>query len=267
MSRIRSVKPEFWSDGKVSRVSRDARLLFLGLLNESDDEGRQIGSPKRVAGIVFPHDDDVSATEVRGWLSELEREELVKPYRSGGVDYLLIPGFLKHQKPQHPSASRLPHPDEADPPEQPHEDLRKPHEDLTPVVVVDLGVDLGGSSSSVAPSVRPRTPPEAVFDAWKESAGKNGGTQFSPERRRLVARALKNYPLEDVIDAVRGWRHSPHHRGENDRQTVYNDLDVLLRDAKHIEMFRDYERGTAPQGAGIDTAGDSIRRMRAMEGR
>jgi hypothetical protein len=50
------------------------------------------------------------------------------------------------------------------------------------------------------------------------------------------------YPLADLLDAVCGWKRSPHHRGENDRGKPYNDLELLLRDSKHIEEFRDLER-------------------------
>lgn len=90
---------------------------------------------------------------------------------------------------------------------------------------------------------KPPTDGRRVFDAWVEATGKNPNqVKFSDERRRLVNARLKDWPLTDLIDAVRGWRHSPHHRGENDRSTVYNDLELLLRNAKNIEMFRDLER-------------------------
>ena len=66
---------------------------------------------------------------------------------------------------------------------------------------------------------------------------------FDAKRQRIIRRALKTHPVADLLDAVQGWQHSPHHRGENDSGTVYNDLGLLLRDAEHIEKFRDLERG------------------------
>ena len=90
---------------------------------------------------------------------------------------------------------------------------------------------------------KPPTEGRQIFDAWVEATGKNPKTvKFSDDRKKLIARRLKEWPLEDLLDAVRGWRHSPHHRGDNDRQTVYNDLEMLLRNAKNIERFRDLER-------------------------
>ena len=87
-----------------------------------------------------------------------------------------------------------------------------------------------------------------VWNAYCEDTGRTSGYVLSDARKRLIREALKLYPLPDVLDAVRGWRYVPHNRGENDRRQVYNELDLLLRDAKHIERFRDAyrNRGAAP---------------------
>jgi hypothetical protein len=110
MARIRTIKPEFWGDPKVARCSIPARLLFLGLLNESDDEGRQLGNPRKITGFVFPNDHDVTTRMVKKWLDELEMERLIHRYSIDGVEYLLLPGFTRNQKINRPSRSRLPAP-------------------------------------------------------------------------------------------------------------------------------------------------------------
>jgi hypothetical protein len=81
-----------------------------------------------------------------------------------------------------------------------------------------------------------------VFLAWQLATGKQR-TKLDLKRKRLIAAALKLYELDDVCDAVRGWRHDAFYRGENDRGKAYTELSVLLRDADHIEYFRDLERG------------------------
>jgi hypothetical protein len=94
---------------------------------------------------------------------------------------------------------------------------------------------------------------QRVFDAWLEAAGKTGRTVFNTERRNVIRKALKDYPLDEVLDAVRGWRNSPHHRGENPTSTVYNDLEMLLRNSRQIEKFRDFQRngnGQVPEPRG-----------------
>lgn len=89
-----------------------------------------------------------------------------------------------------------------------------------------------------------------VFEAWVASTERTAATKLDAKRRRRIAAALKDYTLVDVLDAVEGWRFSPHHRGENERRTVYNDLDLLLRDSARIEMFRDLKRSG---GAGVQS--------------
>jgi hypothetical protein len=86
-------------------------------------------------------------------------------------------------------------------------------------------------------------PLTAVFDAWTASTKRTARTVLDSKRRRLIEGALKTHPLPDVLDAVRGWEHSPWHRGENPERRPYNDLGLLLRDAANIEKFRDLARG------------------------
>jgi hypothetical protein len=103
----------------------------------------------------------------------------------------------------------------------------------------------------------------AVFDAWITSTGRTNRTLLDDKRRRLIRRALQSYPLADVIAAVQGWQQSPHHRGENKTSTVFNDLELLLRDAKHIEMFRDLRTGTAASRNPSESVTDLVDRMNA----
>lgn len=79
---------------------------------------------------------------------------------------------------------------------------------------------------------------EAVFIEWGKAAGKRpGDTVLDPKRRRVIANALKLAPLDMVLAAARGWVHSPHNRGENDRGRPFNELSVVLRDREQIELF------------------------------
>ena len=62
MARIRTIKPEFWTDEKIVELSAFARLLFIGLWNFADDAGRMEFSAKRLKMQIFPADDvDISA--------------------------------------------------------------------------------------------------------------------------------------------------------------------------------------------------------------
>lgn len=80
-----------------------------------------------------------------------------------------------------------------------------------------------------------------VFTAWQESTGRLR-TKLDDSRKLKIRLALESYPVDDVLDAVRGWRMSPFHRGENREHKVWNELTLLLRNSEKIEHFRDLAR-------------------------
>ena len=109
MARSRVIKPEFWSDEKLARLSLPARLLYIGLWNTCDDVGRSRGHPLWLKSQIFPYD-DLSAGQIEEWLSDLVNLRRIFPYTVNSELYYFIPGFLKHQKIQHPSPAKSPAP-------------------------------------------------------------------------------------------------------------------------------------------------------------
>lgn len=106
MARIRTIKPTFWTDEKIVELSPWARLLFIGLWNHSDDEGRMEYSPKRLKMQIFPAD-SVDVAELSG---EIGGKGLVRIYVVDGQQYLQVVKFDKHQKIDKRSSSKLPPP-------------------------------------------------------------------------------------------------------------------------------------------------------------
>jgi hypothetical protein len=109
MARIRTIKPSIWGDAKFAGLSRDARLLAVGLISLADDAGRFIATPVAIGGSVFPHDGLPSAT-VRRWRDEIARTGLIQLYQVDGHDYGRFPNWKRHQKINRPSPSVLPAP-------------------------------------------------------------------------------------------------------------------------------------------------------------
>lgn len=95
MPRMRMVKPEFWTDSKVVRVSRDARLLFIGLWNFADcDAGHVEADPFGLKMKIFPADN----VDVGVLLDELIEIGLVELHHSNVGEFLLVPGLRSHQR-------------------------------------------------------------------------------------------------------------------------------------------------------------------------
>jgi hypothetical protein len=107
--RIRTLKPEVWEDEKVGQVSREARLLFVGLITYADDDGRFRAMPSQVVGHIYPYDQD-APRRLAKWMNELASVGLILLYERDGVQYGVIPNFRKHQRISHPKESLIPPP-------------------------------------------------------------------------------------------------------------------------------------------------------------
>lgn len=106
MARIRSIKPEFWTDEKVVALSPLARLLFVGLWNFVDDEGRGEFSPTRLKMQILPAD----SADISELLGEIRGKELVQVYSVDAKEYFQVVGFTKHQKIDKRTRSKFPPP-------------------------------------------------------------------------------------------------------------------------------------------------------------
>jgi hypothetical protein len=114
MARIRTIKPSFWGDDDVCKLSRDARLLLVGLISMADDDGRFIATPAAVAGYVFPHE-DIPTTKIRRWLAEIAETPMLTLYAVETRQYGVLPNYRKHQRISHPQPSPLPAPPQEGP--------------------------------------------------------------------------------------------------------------------------------------------------------
>lgn len=123
MARIRSIKPEFWTDEKIVALSPRARLLFIGMWNFVDDYGRSEYSPVRLKMQILPAD----SVEIGGLLGEIEEARLIIVYAIDNKEYFEVRGFTKHQKVDKRSASRIPPPPQT-PPNSPEPSRKNPLE-------------------------------------------------------------------------------------------------------------------------------------------
>lgn len=91
-------------------MTRDARLLVLGLISMADDDGRFLASVAAIQGYVFPND-DLAPKSVRKWLDEAVTCGIVHEYTVSGVRYGCFPSWHKHQVINRYMPSKLPEPD------------------------------------------------------------------------------------------------------------------------------------------------------------
>lgn len=104
--RTRTIKPEFWTDEKLAKVSRETRLFFAGLWTTADDQGVTHSDPVLLRSQIFPYD-DIKIEIVKGWISDLISLAMLIPYEAeNGENYLFIRSFPKYQKIDHPAKTQ-----------------------------------------------------------------------------------------------------------------------------------------------------------------
>lgn len=93
MARIRTIKPEFFTDSKVLKLTPLARLFYVSLWCEADKLGRLKWDPETLKYRYLPAD----KAKVEDLAEELVRAKLIRLYEVDGQIYADIPGFVKHQ--------------------------------------------------------------------------------------------------------------------------------------------------------------------------
>lgn len=96
--KIRTIKPDFFASADATAVSRDARLLWIGLWVFGDDAGRIKASVREIKNRVFPGDDDLGLPDVAALLDELVRAGRLVAYEADGDRFVVTPNFRKHQR-------------------------------------------------------------------------------------------------------------------------------------------------------------------------
>lgn len=144
MARIRTTKPEFFTSEQVMNLSICARFAFLGMWNFCDDGGNHPASPKTLKAEVFPSD-DVTSTDVQGYVDEMIGQGLLALYEAGGKQFWHVTGW-HHQRIDKPTIKHPPFPEISTPQPRPIEEPSK----TTPRALVEKSEsDPGGLTPGV----------------------------------------------------------------------------------------------------------------------
>jgi hypothetical protein len=236
MARIRTIKPEFPQSETIGSLSRDARLLFIQLWTFVDDAGRARASSRVLASVLYPFDDDAKEL-IDLWLAELVNNDCLFFYEHDGNRYLQITNWLKHQKIDRPSASRIPSPDTGI-----RETLASVHRTL------DAGprtMDLGYNNTSEAKASdnkikKPKNIYSEEFEKFWEEYPKNANAskpnaqkefnRLSAEDKILAIAALPQYKKSAGQYAKHAERYLRHRVFDNYKtsETVPTEKDKLV---------------------------------------
>ena len=194
MSRIRTIKPDFWTDGRIVRLSPFARLLYIGTWNFTlCDTGHLADDPFKLKLQVLPMDD----VDIDALLAELmDSGRLVRVADPEGRTYLHVKRFGDHQKIDPRWKTRCPacaQKDSLNPVETPVSlgELTETPE-LSPTLT--LGREGMGRESKKTPSPKPSA--SAEFDQfWKDYPRKVG----KDLARKAFEKALKRTDFGSIM--------------------------------------------------------------------
>jgi hypothetical protein len=110
MARKRMLSPDIWESESFSSLSDLAKILFIGLISLSDDEGRGKANPSYIKSMLFPYDENRRVADVKSALSEIARCTSTQFYNVNGNEYYCLTNWEKWQKIDKPSKSKLPAP-------------------------------------------------------------------------------------------------------------------------------------------------------------
>lgn len=82
----------------------------------------------------------------------------------------------------------------------------------------------------------------SVFDHWRQVMSHQKSVMDAKRRKLIESRMKDGYTEEDLKSAIDGCARSSFHMGDNERQQRYDGLDLILRDAAHVDKFLSLDR-------------------------
>ena len=107
MPRIRTIKPEFWTDEQIQGWPERSQLVYIALWNVADDDGRLRAHPALLRSQVCPYHPHV---DIEAALAPIIEADKLRIYTADGQTYGYLPTFNEHQRINRPTPSRLPAP-------------------------------------------------------------------------------------------------------------------------------------------------------------
>lgn len=108
MARKRMIDPSIWQSEDFSKLSTLAKLVFIGLFSNADDEGRGRAKAIYIKSIVFPYDEALRVTDIEKSLDEIAANMSITFYLHDGSEYYSLENWSKWQKIDKAQASQIP---------------------------------------------------------------------------------------------------------------------------------------------------------------
>lgn len=219
----------FTKGQRINKLSLPAEAWFWRVLATVDDFGNGDADPELCRAMTAGRR-KVTAGQVGKWLDEMNTVGLISFYEVKGERYLHVLKFPEWQ----PAGKngkrfkRFPTPDESG------------GIQVNPVsssASENTNKNTNKNENNSNPSRSTAAQVKLVFQFWQEHLNHPKSVLDSKRERVIAARLKDGYSVDDLTAAVRGCALTPYNMGDNDRKQVYDDIELVCRDAKHVEMF------------------------------
>lgn len=96
MARKRMIHPNIWEDPAFNKLSHSARILFIGMFSNADDEGFMRADKGSLKRLIFGFDDNT--TEINNWIGEIKKNcKNIHFYKVDGEEYAHFTRWEKYQ--------------------------------------------------------------------------------------------------------------------------------------------------------------------------
>ncbi len=90
---------------------------------------------------------------------------------------------------------------------------------------------------------------EEIFAYWQTEL-KHPQSKLDKERKKAIkSRLAEGYAVDRIKQAIRGIKKCPHNMGQNDRNTKFDDIELICRSGANVDRFADAE-SAEPRFAG-----------------
>lgn len=251
MSRIRTIKPHFWVSEQVISCSPFTRLLFIGMWNFCDDNGVHPASFVTLKAEVLPAD-NMEITDIKKAIKELISLGLINEYMHSGKSYWIIPTWKQHQRIDRPTY-KYPLPDYDSKQivkEHSPKDKGVLNEDTTSALgnIQDISpTERNGMDSKGSKICEAKTSPlvnnlEAdiveIFHHW-QAVMCHPKAILDKNRKTFISNALTKlkFTKNELKSAIDGCSKNTFNMGQNRNNKKYDSINLIFRDADHIERF------------------------------
>lgn len=202
MARIRSIKPEFWTDERVVDLDPLTRLFFIGCWNFADDYGYILDKPRQLQLQVLP----AEKCDAQMLVKELVHAGLLDryPMKDGGFA-LHIRNWEKHQKVDKRTESRIAADlsDSQPVPPTPPDDSESPADSPRIPTTEGKGVESKGMEGSREERERA----SALFeDFWKRYPPGKAGNKPEKQKAREAWLKLSDTERAEAMRCVENYR-------------------------------------------------------------